>query len=232
MFKNFNNGEKVFYNNKKYKNYDRIIREKEYVLIKNLKNDNRSYVSLIEINGEKLIYKIPKEKNENKWQRFLSIFRGGESEREFKNCEKILKNNFYGPKPIFYKEICMYGMVISSYLLMEYIDGEIADYSNENIKKISNLLKIIHERGFLHGDAQLSNFMLKDNKVYLIDCKLKKKIFGKYSEFKEFIYLEKSCYKNIDGFNKHDIMYKIAKKIDEYTDLFNYFTKKIRRKIN
>lgn len=79
----------LYYKEKKDRKLYEKIESKEYKIIKILKNDQRSYVALINIEGENLIYKQPIEKNSRKWQRFLSIFRGSESRREFQNIEKI-----------------------------------------------------------------------------------------------------------------------------------------------
>lgn len=45
------------------------------------------------------MYKHPIEKNSRKWQRFLSIFRGSESRREFQNIEKIREVGLNGAEP-------------------------------------------------------------------------------------------------------------------------------------
>ena len=67
----------------------KAIESGDYKTVKVFKDDQRSYVALIEIDGENYVYKEPREKNRRGWQRFLSIFRGSESKREFQNIEKI-----------------------------------------------------------------------------------------------------------------------------------------------
>ena len=88
--------------------------------MKVLKNDQRSYVALIEIDGEKYVYKKPIEKNKRKWQRFLSIFRGSESKREYQNIKNITNAGFNGATPYFAlekkKRIDMFRFI--SYLLL------------------------------------------------------------------------------------------------------------------
>ncbi len=71
----------LYFNDEKSLEFFDLIEANRYKLIKVLKDDQRSYVALIEIQGEKYIYKRPIEKNSRKWQRFLSIFRGSESKR-------------------------------------------------------------------------------------------------------------------------------------------------------
>ena len=57
----------LYYKEKKDRKLYERIENKEYKVIKILKDDHRSYVSLIEIEGENLVYKQPIEKNNRKW---------------------------------------------------------------------------------------------------------------------------------------------------------------------
>ena len=61
----------LYYKEKKDRKLYERIENKEYKIIKILKDDQRSYVALIEIDEERLVYKHPIEKNSRKWQRFL-----------------------------------------------------------------------------------------------------------------------------------------------------------------
>ena len=79
------------YLNKTKIDFLKIILEKEYEIIKVLKDDKRSLVEIIEINQGKFILKIPKEKNNRKWQRFINIFRGSDSFRNYKTMDKLEK---------------------------------------------------------------------------------------------------------------------------------------------
>lgn len=214
----------------------KAIEEKRYRIIKELKNDLRSLVLYIEINcGEikeefkNVVLKIPREKNERKWQQFLSIFRGSEAKREFYNCKLIEKNGFLGAKPLVAVEKKHGILVIDSYFVLSYIEGRHASFND--IDTVLQTLYHIHDEGYTHGDAQLANFMIKEKKVYVIDCKLEKNFFGIINKIEEFIYFEKSCYKSVPCRYKESCFYKIIQKIDDYKDRFNYFSKKIRGKV-
>lgn len=210
---------------------DKVIEKilnKTYSLKKVIKNNQRSEVLLIELENREYVLKFPKEKNTRKWQRFLSLFRGSESKREFYNYYKVLENGFNGPKPIIYWEKKKFGMVVDSFLLMEYIDGRSATV--EDLKLIDKTLSKIHSKGFLHGDSQLSNFMIKNDEVYLIDIKLSKNIYGKFGAIYEYIYLEESCFQDIDVFEKKSIYYKMAKGFNRYLHWYGDFRKIIKRK--
>lgn len=226
------NGDEVVYLNEKESiDLYYAIEKNNYKIIKELKNDKRSLVLYIETEttpSKKVVLKIPKEKNSRKWQRFLSIFRGSESKREFFNCEFIKENGFLGAVPLVAVEKKRGILVVDSYFVLTFIDGKHADFKNINLA-LETLYKI-HDKGYTHGDSQLPNFIINNHEVYLIDCKLKKIHFGLLSKIKEFIYFEKSCHRDVESKYKKYNLYYLLKKIDIYVDKFNYFTKKIRGK--
>ena len=142
------------------------------------KDDQRSKVSLFEFNGEKLVFKVPKEKNNRKWQRFISLFRGSESYREFIQAEKINKAGLITYKPILAFDKRKYGFVIESYFICEYLEGETGSF--KRLDKIKNELDKIHSCGYLHGDSQLVNIIIGHIHTYIIDSKFRKNIYGKF----------------------------------------------------
>lgn len=222
MYKGIMEKQNVFFDELSSIEFFDAIKEERYRVLKTLKSDHRSIVKLIQFKGKSYIYKIPLEKNTRKWQRFLSIFRGSEAQREFKSLEKILKNGFDTPKPYFACETKKFGMVIDSYLIMEYINGSSGDINN--LAFITATLNKIHKKGYLHGDSQLSNFILTNDKCYIIDSKFTKSIFGKIAQAYEFIYLETSCGQDIGQFyTKKGISYLIARGLDNYLILWGRF---------
>ena len=80
----------IYYNQKDTVDFYTRIKGRDYTVLRTLKDDSRSLVEVIRINGKRYVLKVPKEKNRRKWQRFLSIFRGGESMRECKQLEKLM----------------------------------------------------------------------------------------------------------------------------------------------
>ena len=216
----------LYFNDEKSLEFFDIVENNRYKLIKVLKDDQRSYVVLIEIQGEKYIYKRPIEKNSRKWQRFLSIFRGSESKREFKNIEKIREVGLNGAVPHLAVEKKKGLVVCDSYLIYGYIDGR--ESSFKDIDLIMAELKKIHSLGYLHGDSHMNNFLIKGEKVYLIDTKLLWNKYGGFGRAFEFMYLEESCPREID-YDKESIYYKGAKGLRNYLT-FLAKIKSIRRK--
>lgn len=185
------------------------IEKKEYRLLKILKDSHRSYVALVEIESKNYIYKEPREKNTRKWQRFLSLFRGSESRREGLHMQEIEKNGFLGPKFCYSYEKKALAMVLRSYLVYEYIEGR--EPKQEEADAVLRCLQEIHRKGFLHGDSQVSNFLIKEDKLYLIDATFSKNRYGSLGRAYEMYYFALSCPGwNLD-IHRGELSYEIAK---------------------
>lgn len=205
------------------------ISKKDFKILKILKDDQRSYVALLEIDGKRVVYKEPREKNSNSWQRFLSIFRRGESSREFESGEKIFRNGFLGAKPILAIEKFQGKKVVFSFFLMEYIDAHHALLKDLDL--VQRELNKIHDKGYLHKDSQLPNFMILEDEIYLIDCKLSRNYWGIFGKIWEFIYLEKSCHSDVKLKYSDKFLYRFLKKYDQLSEKLNYYRKQIKRKL-
>jgi Kae1-associated kinase Bud32 len=60
---------------------------------------------------------------------------------------------------------------------MEYIDGKIlrsVEIDEKIVKGIAKIVSILHQNNIIHGDLTTSNFILKDDEIYLIDFGLSK----------------------------------------------------------
>ncbi len=60
---------------------------------------------------------------------------------------------------------------------MEYIDGKIlrnVEINEKIVKEIAKIVAILHQNNIIHGDLTTSNFILKNDKIYLIDFGLSK----------------------------------------------------------
>lgn len=218
----------IYLEDEKYSKLAEIILRDGCKVIGILKNDQRSRVELIEYGEEKLVLKTPLEKDRRQWQRILSVFRGSSSAIEYKNCRKILSKKFLGAEPVLAIEKKNGPFVTQSCFVSKFIEGEEGNF--QHLQEIGNELEKIHKAGYLHGDSQLVNFMVSSEGVYLIDCKLRKNIFGKFGSRYEFIYLEESCPEKIEIYEKDDMYYKGAKLLNSYLHWWGRTRKKLRGK--
>ncbi|MEM4396714.1 MAG: KEOPS complex kinase/ATPase Bud32 [Candidatus Woesearchaeota archaeon] len=82
------------------------------------------------------------------------------------NILKKLENKIKVPKVIEYNK---------NIIIMEYIEGiKLRDYLNEQnykeiIKKVGQIVSILHENDIIHQDLTTSNMIFKEDEIYLID---------------------------------------------------------------
>jgi len=118
---------------------------------------------------------------------------------------------------------------------MEYIDGKIlrnVEIDEKIVKEIAKIVAILHQNNIIHGDLTTSNFILKDDKIYLIDFGLSRfsrkiedkaedllvlfytlkgvhyEVFEKYWKFFE----EEYCKNYFEGKKVIERMYEILKR--------------------
>jgi Kae1-associated kinase Bud32 len=103
---------------------------------------------------------------------------------------------------------------------MEYVDGKVlrnVEIDEKIIKEIAKIIALLHQNNIIHGDLTTSNFILKDDKIYLIDFGLSKfsnKIEDKAEDLLVFFYTLKGVH--YDVFEKY---WKVFE--EEYCN--NYF---------
>jgi len=209
---------------------DDVIGLKNLNIIKQLKNNQRSRVLLIEILGKKHILKIPKEKNRRKWIRFTTLYRKGESFRALLAMEKLNKKGVKTNTPVLAIERKVFGMVVDSRYVFEYLEGEVC--TKAQYEGIVNKLDQMHANNLLHGDPLIDNFLFDGKEVLIIDAIAREPLFGKISKAVELLYLAHSA-NGIDryfGSIKNSFPYKVAKRYNDLYWRWRDIKKKVRRK--
>jgi tRNA A-37 threonylcarbamoyl transferase component Bud32 len=172
-----------------------------------LKDTERSFVKVVDYNGKKIIVKQPCYKNRKKIEQILTLIKDSEVVRVLKSMKILNKNGIKTNKEIAAVEIRKSYLITDSYIIAEYLEGEIIDESN--LEKAIELLKSIHKLGYLHSDPQYRNFIVNKNGIGTIDAKLKIKKFGKISENLEYrrLVVEKN---SAEKFIEKNVWYKAA----------------------
>lgn len=207
-----------------------MISQGRYILKTPLKEHNRSDVYKIEISQREYVLKIPKEKNRKWWIRFTTLFRDGEAFKNIKGMFKYEELGLHTTQPVIAAEKRSFGMVTDSWLLYEYIDGENCLDREDLYPMVVEELKLIHSKGYLHGDPQIRNFLYKNNQIYVIDSNPKRVGIIGFSRAYEFAYLRRSApgieayFGEINGW----WLYKLAFKYDIYERKFVRTRRKIK----
>lgn len=211
--------------------FDHISKNK-YKPLKILKDNHRSKVILFEFENIPYILKIPIAKNKNRWIRFTTLYRSGESLRGLKSLHTLQELGIPTADPIMVAEKMYFGMVVDSWMIYKYIEGDNCLNKTDLYDDVVTALESLHQKKYLHGDPQIRNFILSpDKKIHLIDVKVRRTgLFSFYSKNYEWAYLARST-DNIEAHfpNKNNLWYKIAKKSDK---IFIDFVPKKRKFLN
>lgn len=157
-----------------------------------LKDNNRSYVAQFGHNGRKIIYKVPREKNQRLWIRFLTIFRASEAKKIINGMMMLSERDIPSTEPVLYAEKRTFGMVTDSWLMYEYNEGKSCLDRPETYPGVVELLRNVHKKNLLHGDPQIRNFIENDGQVALIDAIPKRPFFRPFDFAYEWAYLRRS----------------------------------------
>ena len=175
-------GYKVFYL-EKYKNILKLgtnIIDNNIEIFKEFKVTKRNYVVGLEFENKKYILKSPRNEHRIPQRNFFTMFKDGESLSTLRNINTLIDeygfDEFVRPLMAIVKR--KNGMIVDSYLVMEYVKGE--SLEKKDVFIAVEFLKKLHISKHYHGDANTSNFMMKNGKLKTIDTQGKKYWFGEY----------------------------------------------------
>lgn len=211
---------------------DNIIAGNDIPIEKEVKNTARSRVLLLNHAGKKIILKSPREKNKRKWIRFTTLYRKGEAFKTIDNMDKLEHLGIESNKPLLAMEKRRFGMVVDSWMIYEYLPGEVC--REKDYPDVVKKLKEIHAKHILHGDAQIENFLNSESHIITIDFSPKKALFGNVSRFYEYFYLQRSAPGIQEFFDlpDHALAYRIAQAYSRLYWSWRDFKKKRRTQRN
>lgn len=204
----------------KYIDICRKILDKDYITIKELKNSHRNYVAIIEIVGEKYVYKEPRNEYKLIQRRIMTILKNGEALNTLVNVNKVIDLGIESLAKVY----CAVNrrekrMINFSFLVMEYIEELEFDYKDTVDKGVEELKKI-HNFGYYHGDFNPSNILRKNlNEIRLIDTQLKKDYFFDYKRHYDMITMQYDSYQEMRYPYKKDIIYYLAYSVKKFKRL-------------
>ncbi|MGL5052670.1 MAG: lipopolysaccharide core heptose(II) kinase RfaY [Cetobacterium sp.] len=203
-------GYNLYLYNEEYRDLGIKIIEKNYKVLKLIKDTQRNFVALIDIEEKKYIYKEPRNEFRIPQRKIMTLFKKGESLTTLENITKLVQTEKMDCFVNIYLAINKRknGMIIESSFLMEYYEGT-ADYKyrDEEIK----ILKSIHEKGIYHGDFNPGNFLVsKNGKIKIIDTQAKKMIFGKFRAHYDMLTMKIDSYEEMIYPYKKDVSYMFA----------------------
>ena len=192
------------------------IIDKEYKELNILKDTKRNYVSEIQIDNISYIFKEPKNEYIIPQRKFFTLFKNGEALTTLINVyEAIINDNLTEyAKPLLAIVKRKNGMICYSALIQEKINFD----SDNNLDKIVEITKKIHNNGRYHGDCNQTNFITSKNKIRILDTQGKKMFFGNYRAHYDMLTMKMDSYQKMKYPYSKNIFYYIA-----------FFVKKVKK---
>lgn len=203
-------GNEVYFYSDYYLQLGKNIVDKKVQVIKNLKVTDRNYVCKIKYEDKEYILKEPKNEYKKIQRKIMTFFKKGEVLSTLININSLKSNKEYFAIPYLAVVKREFGMISSSFLVME-VTNENDVTSESYIKKIVKVRYELLENKVYHGDFNLSNIMLNNGKIKFIDTQCKKTIFPRYNLNYDLLSLEESIYREegiINRFGKMDFYKK------------------------
>lgn len=198
----------LFSINEEFQNILEKVINKNYTVLKEYKNDKRTYVAKIEIEGKNYILKKPYQTTLLK--KIIGIFKKCESLVVFENINKLKIDNVNELVGILGGGVKKEKLVVKEeFYIMEYAEGNIY-LEDEKYLKIMEIVKKIHIRNKYHGDCNPYNFLFNKDNIYILDTKVKKMYFGNYRAHYDILTLMKYFSKRVEYPYKKNIFYYIA----------------------
>ncbi len=135
-----------------------------------LKNHHRSKVRRFHYEEKELVVKTPLEKNQRHWIRFTTLFRSGEAFKNIQGMELLADKNIPSTVPVMAAECRRSGVVTDSWLVYEFLEGTSCFGHARDLPDVVKRLQSMHEKGLLHGDSQLQNFLNVEGTIHVIDA--------------------------------------------------------------
>lgn len=209
-------GYKVYFYEDKFDDICKKILNKDYKELIRLKDTKRNFVSIIEIDNKKYVYKEPRNEYRIPQRKLMTIFKKGEVLTTLINVNNLINMGF-GEfiKPLGAVVYRGQGMISFSFLLMEYCEGK---EDRNYLEEIIEVMKKIHKVGYYHGDFNPGNFLIENEKVRILDTQGKKMFFGNYRAHYDMITMKYDSYDEMIYPYKKNIFYYLA-----------YFMKRYKR---
>jgi len=147
-----------------------------------LKHDHRSFVGIFEVNNVRYVIKKFILQNTSFWFRLTSILFPSRGEIAARNGLELKKTGFLTPRPIILMQRVKNWMVMDSWLVYRFLEGE--QMSAVNAVEIVSFVKKMHKAGWIHRDPHPANFIRTREGIAMLDpvrvCKLKNRYLRAY----------------------------------------------------
>lgn len=123
-----------------------------------VKDDRRNFIGRTSFEGDDLVVKIPRARNQRWYQRIRTWWQPGEAARRYESMRRLTLLGLTGTPALLMAEKRRAGMVVDSFFAYRYVDGRLARPGDERV--LCDVLDRLHHKGFVRRDCKPSNFVI------------------------------------------------------------------------
>lgn len=185
----------------------RVIAHPEQVL----QDNSRGVVHLLHYHGQTFIAKRSKTQEQSLRAQISSLYRNGEGARMIQNLARLQASGLPVPEPVLTLQKKRWGCVVASWCVYRYLEGQSCTCAD--VPRIADLLRTLHQHGWVHRDPHVKNFLRHDNTIWLIDCAKARPWRWRYAQLYDVVLLDKCCPGSLQyyGVSTSDPVYRLAK---------------------
>lgn len=213
----------MIYGTEEYLELGKCILKNQYEILEVYKDDSRSYVAKIRLNGKIYVLKSPRSEIRLIQRKWKTFWNKGEALTTLYNIFSLKQQKFHNIGEVYLAIVRKHFLIQESFLLMEYIEGEVFNHP-ERLDDFMEIVNKLHSLGRYHGDLNTSNVVLTTQGLYLIDTQAKKDLFGNFKRAYDILIL-------LEDKVVTRIQYPILKKYSGSSLGFFWLLAKILRKI-
>jgi hypothetical protein len=156
-----------------------------------IQENDRGTVSLVRHGEILLVVKRSKTQAQRPWIQMLSLVRGGEGARAFRNMRRLRDAGLAVPEPVLALEQVRWRFVVASWHAYRHLAGQPCTCADAAL--VARTLADLHAHGWVHRDPHVRNFLRDGDAARIIDCAKARPWRFAYGRRYDVVLLDKCC---------------------------------------
>ena len=124
------------------------------------KDNRRNFIGRALFEGDDLVVKVPRARNQGWYQRMRTWWQPGEAARRYESMRRLEALGLSGTPALLMAEKRCAGMIVDSFFAYRYVDGRLAGPGDERV--LCHVVARLHKAGYVRRDCKPSNFVIAE----------------------------------------------------------------------
>ena len=182
------------------------------------------------VDGQSLVAKRSTRQESGLWARITSVYRHGEGWRAYQHLAGLRAAGIPVPEPVLAIERRRFGFVVGSWHAYRYVEGVTCSCAEAPL--VARALASLHDRGWVHRDPHVRNFIREGDRLWIIDCLRARPWRSRYARWYDVVLLNKCCpgaRVHYPGFDERDVRFRLAQRHNDWIVRWRRFKRRARQ---